>query len=160
MGAGYHGGFGSTSGSAIGNAGSDGEKEIDENLKKELRNNNIKFNEKDMVFITRDKTGQIIWLENGNSSAGLKHILDGKAGSPGHAKDFEKAFGVKRNDVGSYLKKVIQNGTVISNKIVSIGSGRQGYERVYEYKGNYYTMTGIGTNGFIVSAYPVRKDDL
>ena len=55
---------------------------------------------------------------------------------------------------------MIQNGTVISNKIVSIGSGRQGYERVYEYKGNYYTMTGIGTNGFIVSAYPVRKDDL
>ena len=160
MGAGYHGGFGSTNGSAIGNAGSDGEKEIDENLKKELRNSNIKFNEKDMVFITRDKTGQIVWLENGNSSAGLKHILDGKAGSPGHAKDFEKAFGVKRNDVGSYLKKVIQNGTVISNKIVSIGSGRQGYERVYEYKGNYYTMTGIGTNGFIISAYPVRKDDL
>ena len=79
---------------------------------------------------------------------------------PGHAKDFEKAFGVKRNDVGSYLKKVIQNGTVISNKIVSIGLGRQGYERVYEYKGNFYTMTGIGTNGFIVSAYPVRKDDL
>ena len=78
----------------------------------------------------------------------------------GHAKDFEKAFGVKRNDVGSYLKKVIQNGTVISNKVVSIGSGKQGYERVYEYKGNYYTMTGIGTNGFIVSAYPVRKDDL
>ena len=113
-----------------------------------------------MVFITRDKTGQIIWLENGNSSAGLKHILDGKDGSPGHAKDFEKAFGVKRNDVGSYLKKVIQNGTVISNKVVSIGSGKQGYERVYEYKGNYYTMTGIGTNGFIVSAYPVRKDDL
>ena len=92
MGAGYHGGFGSTSGSVIGNAGSDGENEIDENLKKELRNNNIKFNEKDMVFITRDKTGQIIWLENGNSSAGLKHILDGKDGSPGHAKDFEKVF--------------------------------------------------------------------
>ena len=79
MGAGYHGGFGSTSGSAIGNAGSDGEKEIDENLKKELRNSNIKFNEKDMVFITRDKTGQIFWLENGNSSAGLKHIMYGKA---------------------------------------------------------------------------------
>ena len=32
--------------------------------------------------------------------------------------------------------------------------------RVYEYKGNYYTMTGIGTNGFIVLAYPFRKDDL
>lgn len=31
MGAGYHGGFGLTSGSAIGNTASDGENEIDEN---------------------------------------------------------------------------------------------------------------------------------
>ena len=35
-----------------------------------------------------------------------------------------------------------------------------GYERVYEHSGKYYAMTGIGTNGFILSAYPIRKDDL
>ena len=75
-------------------------------------------------------------------------------------KDFERAFGVQRQNVGSYLKAVIKNGSVVSNRLVNIGNGRQGYERVYEYKGNYYTMTGIGTNGFIVSAYPIRKDDL
>ena len=55
---------------------------------------------------------------------------------------------------------IIKNGFVVSNRLVNIGNGRQDYERVYEYKGNYYTMTGIGTNGFIVSAYPFRKDDL
>lgn len=72
----------------------------------------------------------------------------------------ERAFGVQRQNVGLYLKEVIKNGSVVSNRLVNIGNGRQGYERVYEYKGNYYTMTGIGTNGFIVSAYPFRKDDL
>ena len=29
-----------------------------------------------------------------------------------------------------------------------------GYERVYPYEGEYSIITGIGTNGFIVSAYP------
>ena len=159
MGAGYHDGFGDTKGAT--HVNNDNKKyETDELLKSELRSNNIKFNEADMVFIARDKTGQIVWLENGSSSAGLTHILDGKDGSPGHAKDFERAFGVQRQNVGSYLKEVIKNSSVVSNRLVNIGNGRQGYERVYEYKGNYYTMTGIGTNGFIVSAYPIRKDDL
>lgn len=81
MGAGYHGGFGNTKGAT--NVNNDNKKyETDESLKSELRSNNIKFNEADMVFIARDKTGQIVWLENGNSSAGLTHILDGKDGSP------------------------------------------------------------------------------
>ena len=77
-----------------------------------------------------------------------------------HGHDFDYLIQHEHNCCLVNLKDMLENGTVISNKIVSIGSGRQGYERVYEYKGNYYTMTGIGTNGFIVSAYPVRKDDL
>ena len=160
MGAGYHGGFGRTEGSVQVDYDYGIKEETDESLKAELRKNNIKFSEADIVFITRDKSGQIVWLENGSSSAGLTHILDGKDGSPGHAIDFEHAFGVKREDVGSFLKEVIKNGTVVSNKLVDLANGRQGYERIYEYIGNYYTMTGIGTNGFIVSAYPIRKDDL
>lgn len=31
-----------------------------------------------------------------------------------------------------------------------------GFERVYYYEGSYYVMTGIGTNGYIVSAYPIK----
>ena len=154
MGAGFHGGFGNTKGNT--NISGD----TDEQLKSELRKKNIKFNEADIVFIGRDETNQIVWLEKGSSSGGLSHILDGKDGKSGHAKDFEKAFGIKRDNVGAYLEKVIKNGSVVSNRLVSISNGKQGYERVYEYKGNYYVMTGIGVNGFIVSAYPIRKDDL
>ena len=41
------------------------------------------------------------------------------------------------------------------NGLKSIGN-RMGYEHVYHYEGEYRIITGIGTNGFIVSAYPHR----
>ena len=84
MGTGNLGAFGNTRGALI----------------TELKEKGIKFTEKDIIFITRDKTGQIVWLEKGNSSAGLEHILNGN--------------------------------------------------------GKYCVMTGIGSNGFIVTAYPVE----
>lgn len=108
----------------------------------------------------RDKTGQIVWLENGNSKAGLNHILDGKDGQSGHAGDFKRVYGIERQEVAEFLKKVIRDGIVVSNDLRSIPGGKMGYERIYEYKGNYYTLVGLGTNGFIVSAYPISKEDL
>ena len=44
-----------------------------------------------------------------------------------------------------YLKNVVCYGEVISEK---------GFERKYYYNGGYQVVTGIGSNGFIVSAYP------
>lgn len=38
------------------------------------------------------------------------------------------------------------------NDLKPIGN-RMGYERVSRYEGEYCIITGIGTNGFIVSAY-------
>jgi hypothetical protein len=37
--------------------------------------------------------------------------------------------------------------------IVKVGN-REGYERIYYYEGKYFVVTGIGLNGYIVSAYP------
>ena len=107
------------------------------------------------MFITKDKTGQIVWLEKGNQSAGLEHILNGNGKSPGHAADFERAVGISRENLPSFLKCVISNGDVISN-VIKIVNNRKGYERIYQYNGKHYVLTGIGTNGFIVTAYPVK----
>ncbi len=145
MGAGYHGGFGGTQGAR--NA------ESKSQLIAELRSSGTKFSLEDMIFITRDQTGQIIWLEQGSPSAGLEHILNGNGRTPGHADDFARAFGISRDRIPQYLKEVITHGKVVSNEIRTI-SGRQGYTRTYFYNGNYQIVTGIGTNGFIVSAYP------
>ena len=147
MGAGYHGGFGN---------GTMGAKDAQTHfLINELQKNGVKFTKEDMVFITKDATGQTIWLEKGNQSAGLEHILNGNGTSPGHAKDFEKAFGVSKNQIPSFLNDVVSKGTIVSNELKSM-NGQGGFERVYYYGGKYYVLTGIGTNGFIVTAYPIE----
>lgn len=147
MGTGFHGGFGRTNGANANESWS---------LIKELERNGVKFTKENIVFITKDQTGQIVWLETGNKSAGLSHILDGDGVTTGHAADFERAFGVSREQIPNYLEKVIRHGTVVDNKIVKKGS-REGYERTYYYEGKHYVITGIGTNGFVISAYPKKK---
>ena len=116
----------------------------------------VKFNPNYVLFVTKDKTGQLVWLEKGNKDAGLEHILHGNGRSRGHAYDFKKALGLESNQVSSYLQKVITYGSIVSNTIKPVGN-RMGFERVYSYEGNYYIVTGIGTNGFIASAYPHKK---
>lgn len=160
MGSGYHGGFGYTIGSEFLIFDEKINDNVSISLMDELRQDNIKFNEEDIVFIVRDQSGQIVWLENGNSSAGLIHIIEEKDERSGHAKDFEKAFGITKNEIGDFLKEVVQFGKVVSNKIIDIGNDKQGYERIYEYNEKYCVLTGIGTNGFIVTAYPMRKENL
>jgi hypothetical protein len=46
---------------------------VNKNLIDELIEKNVKINADDVVFITRDRSGQIIWLETGNEMAGLTH---------------------------------------------------------------------------------------
>ena len=130
---------------------------VKKNLINELVKTGAKYNAKDIIFITKDKTGQLIWLEAGDACKGLKHILYGNGTSKGHYEDFKKAFGLGAKQVGEYLRKVITYGNVVKSRIKKIGK-RFGYEKIYNYKGNYYVVAGIGTNGFIVSAYPKKKE--
>ncbi len=123
---------------------------IDESLVAELERDGIKFSRKDMLFVTRDKTGQIVWLEKGNAGSGMGHIK-----SRGHDEQIAKAFGIPKSEVEAYLHKVISQGSIVNNELKLIGN-RTGYERTYHYEGEYCIITGVGTNGFIVSAYPHR----
>lgn len=43
----------------------------------------VKFNPNDVLFVTKDKTGQFVWLEKGNKGVGLEHILHGDGRSMG-----------------------------------------------------------------------------
>ena len=112
-------------------------------LIKELTDNGIKFNEDEMKFITKDKSGQTVWLETGTSAAGLKHIIEH------HADDYKNAFGISVNDIPPYINKVIKNGEIVKSI-----DNKKGYTKVYKYDSKYYLVTGIGYNGFIVSAFP------
>lgn len=123
---------------------------IDEELIEELEQAGIKFNRSNMVFITRDQTGQIVWLEKGNELAGLNHIR-----FRSHDEQIAAAFNVDKSNVESIIKDIITNGEIVKNELKPRGN-RYGFERVYYHQGRYCLVTGIGTNGFIISAYPTR----
>lgn len=114
-----------------------------EHLMDELRQSSVKFNEEDVVMITKTKKKELVWLEKGNEIKGLKHIIDG------HERDFKNKFGVSKENIPSAIKDIFENGTEISSK-----RKNNGLEKVYLYKGEYIVITGVGTNGFIVSVYP------
>ena len=100
-----------------------------------------------------EKNALQTYVEAGKTSAGLDHLLNGDGiETEGHAKDFRNKFGISREQVPNFLKMVITNGEIISNKPVKIGA-RIGYERIYRY-GNATILIGVGSNGFVVTAYP------
>lgn len=114
----------------------------------ELKTSGFKYSEDELVFIAHDKSGQLLWLEEGNESAGLMHI------KAHHAEDFRRAHGVAEDEIADLLFQVVTNGDLISNRPSLKGHG---YDRVYDYEDNYYTFMGVGSNGFIVTAFPVGK---
>lgn len=115
-----------------------------------MKNNGVKFTEKDILFITKDKTGQIIWLENGNAGAGLRHIIDR------HLGQFYDKHSIVKTDLIEHLYNVLTKGTILSSR-TKTRKGRDVLEKIYQYKGDFYMLSGVGTNGFLVSAYPLDK---
>lgn len=116
----------------------------------ELKKAGVKFTAVDVLFVTKDRTGQLIWLEKGNDFAGLKHIL------MHHSLDFINEYKIKEENIVEHIRDFISYGTV-EYSIITDTSGKKGYERLYKKDNKYYSVTGIGTNGFIVSAYPINK---
>ena len=121
---------------------------VGKELLSELVSNGYKFVEKDIVFIAKDKTDKVVWLERGNNNAGLQHII------LNHKKHFESAFGIKEEEIALYLYNVIVNGNLIRCTPSKIQGG---LDRVYEYGGQYYTLVGLGSNGFIVTSFPTDR---
>ena len=134
------------------------EKRLEQGIR-ELENAKVKFKKEDVLFVTRDKTGQLIWLEKGNKIAGLDHILhgDGKR-KKGHEDDFVAKHKIGREKVVDHIRKVIAYGKV-EYSTIKIKKGKPGYEKLYLYRGKYYMVGAIGLNGFVVSAYPVDSAD-
>lgn len=96
MGAGFHSGFGNTRGAQ--------EQTTDQEtaLLAELERKGVKFTKENVVFITKDKTGQIVWLETGTKATGMQHIMSR------HADDFLKKHDVVKANIANHLKTVFQ----------------------------------------------------
>jgi len=110
-------------------------------LMDELANSGVKYTPNDVIMVTKTSCGKLLWLEKGSNSAGLKHIVNG------HAADFA-AKGV--TDIPSFLQQALQ-GTPINS-----GVGAKGPYMDFFVNGSTYRVVH-GTNGFIVSFYPINN---
>ena len=112
----------------------------------------VKFNADDVLFVTNDKSGQLIWLEKGNDNAGLNHILKK------HSDDFFAKHNVSKDNIASHINEIVTNGNIEYARVTKRGN-RKGIEKLYSHNGKYYLLTGAGTNGFMVSAYPIKEKE-
>ena len=123
-----------------------------ETMLKPLINAKLKFNAKDVLFVTKDESNQMIWLEKGNNGAGLNHILSK------HANDFLRKHSVTSENIANHINEIVTKGKIEYSRIKSNGTYER-FEKLYLHNNEYYLLTGIGANGFIVSAYPVREKE-
>lgn len=129
---------------------------VEEEHLNEMKKKGVKFTPEDVVLTAKDRNGNLVWLENGDNNKGLQHILYGTEGKSGHAKDFKNAFDVSQESIPVFLKTIITHGSIISDHRVKLPNGKTGIERVYSVDGKHYLLTGVGTNGFIVTSYPIE----
>lgn len=115
-----------------------------------LRKAEVKYDPDNVLFAINDSTGQLIWLEKGNEIAGLTHI------KIRHSLEYADKGIMKDTDIVAHLQNIITTGKLEYSTIIT-KNGKQGYERLYSKNGEYYLLTAVGTNGFLITAYLVSK---
>ena len=71
---------------------------------------------------------------------------------------------VSKENIASHIKEIVTNGNIEYSRL-TMRRNREGIEKLYSYNGKYYLLTGIGTNagigtnGFMVSAYPIKEKE-
>lgn len=84
---------------------------VSESDLKMLDDAKVKYNKEDVIFVTHDSSGQLIWLEKGNEKSGLNHIL------ARHTNDFANKHGVTKNEIHSHINSIIKNGKLEYSKV-------------------------------------------
>lgn len=104
--------------------------------------NGEKISPNKVLMITRDPTEKIVWLETGNDSSGLKHIIDA------HGKDFN-GKGIANADIPNYVLEAVYQGNVVGTQ------GKRNPRTIYEFTYNGVTRRiaiQVSENGYIVGA--------
>ncbi|WP_178087271.1 DUF637 domain-containing protein [Pseudomonas sp. C27(2019)] len=95
-----------------------------------------------LIDIRKLPDGRIVWLETGNSKAGLQHIIGE------HGKEFVQR-GIKESQIPEVLLTALQQDKIVGYQ--GRGTGRPIYEFDYEGKVHRLAIT-VGNNGYIVGA--------
>ena len=110
----------------------------------ELAQLNMKHTPEKIVKIAKQANGKIVFLEEGNSDAGLQHILEK------HSLEFADQ-GIKQNQIPDIIIKAITEGKAIRYQ------GKKQTRIIYEVNFNgktHYIALTVSDNGYIVGANP------
>lgn len=110
----------------------------------EVISNGDKISEDDVLLISKDSSGKIVWLEKGNSSSGLQHIVDK------HGNDFSN-IGISEDKIPEFVMTAVTQGTIVG------AQGKRNPRPIYEFEYNgekYKIAVQVGSNGYIVGANP------
>lgn len=113
-------------------------------LIRELQEAGIKHSPEKIIRIAKQTNGKIIFLEQGNSQAGLQHILEQ------HSKEFEE-LGIAVEQIPDAIITAVTTGKIIGYQ------GRKKTRVIYEVSFNneiYYIAVTVSKNGYIVGANP------
>lgn len=99
--------------------------------------------------IGKSKDGRIIWIESGNNTAGLNHILSS------HGNDFAKD-GFTSKSLAKFLVKTVLTKRPIGYTKTRNQTPRAVYKVTVNGKTKYIAVT-TGSNGFIVGANYISK---
>lgn len=97
-----------------------------------------------MIATGQTPDGQVVFLETGNSSAGLQHIVEA------HGDDFAN-IGVTEDQIPSLVMQAVTEGNVVGYQ--GAGVGRPIYSVTINGQAQGIAVT-TGSNGFIVGANP------
>ena len=107
--------------------------------------NSEKISPDKVVLITRDPNGKIVWLEEGNPTSGLQHIIER------HGREFNSK-GISNDDIPDYVLEAIYQGQIVGTQ-----GKRTPPRTIYEFTYNGIKQRiaiQVGSNGYIVGANP------
>lgn len=113
----------------------------------ELQSKGTKFTPENVVATGKKADGQVVFLETGNSRAGLQHIVES------HGDDFARA-GISEGQIPGAVTKAVSEGNVVGYQ--GAGTGRPIYQTVVNGQPINIAVT-TGSNGFIVGANPAGR---
>jgi hypothetical protein len=118
------------------------DRSVDPKLVAKLQSMGIAFNRKDLLWITTMPGGKLAFLETGNVSAGLTHVI------ARHGVEFADN-GIALRDLPDLIRQALSDGKVIGYQ--GSDTGRPIYEIMYNGVERHVAIT-VGSNGFVVGA--------
>ena len=115
----------------------------------EVKAKGEKITPEKVMLITKDTSGKIVWLEEGNPSSGFQHIVSG------HGREFN-GRGIANDEIPDYVLEAVSRGKIVGTQ------GAKNPRPIYEFTYNGKTQriaVSIGENGYIVGANPVSMKE-